>query len=138
MSVDTSAVRDEVEEMQERERIAWRVSCRRERERAKEREVQSEVSTNCTEVVATVGRGAVGDGRQSALGWRGGDEVCSFFVLLANATCFWQLFRPSAPDYKTYIFGIALQFLTIWLEKMMIFFHLILTSLRHYEYFHVV
>ena len=52
------------------------------------------------------------------------DEACSFFVLLANATCFWQLFRPSAPDYKTYIFGIALQFLTIWLEKMMIFFSL--------------
>ena len=84
MSVDTSAVRDEVEEMQERERIAWRVSCRRERERAKEREVQSvEVSSNYTEVVATVGRGAVGDGRQSALGWRGGEEVCSLNGLLS-------------------------------------------------------
>ena len=84
MSVDTSAVRDEVEEMQERERIAWRVSCRRERERAKEREVQSaEYSSNYTEVVASGGRGAVGDGRQSALGWRGGDEVCSFNVLLS-------------------------------------------------------
>ena len=72
MSVDTSAVRDEVEEMRERERIAWRVNCRRERERAKEREVQSaEYSSNYTEVEASGGRGAVGEGRQLALGWRG-------------------------------------------------------------------
>ena len=72
MSVDIPAVVvDEVEEMQERERIAWRVSCRRVKERAKEREA-AEVSSNCTEVVATVGRGAVGDGRQSSQGWRGG------------------------------------------------------------------
>ena len=84
MSLDTSAVRDEVEEMRERERITWRVSCRRERERAKEREVQSaKNSSNYTEVVASGGRGAVGEGRQSALGWRGGDEVCSFYVLLS-------------------------------------------------------
>ena len=78
MSVDIPAVVvDEVEEMQERERIAWRVSCRRARERAKEREVQSaDLSSNYTEVVATVGRGAVGDGRQSSQGWRGRKEVC--------------------------------------------------------------
>ena len=39
MSVDIPAVVvDEVEEMQERECIAWRVSCRRAREQAKERE----------------------------------------------------------------------------------------------------
>ena len=76
MSVDIPAVVvDEVEEMQERERIAWRVSCRRGREQAKEREA-AEVSSNCTEVVATVGRGVVGDGRQSSQGWRGGEEVC--------------------------------------------------------------
>ena len=75
MSVDIPAVVvDEVEEMQERERIAWRVSCRRAREQAKERE-GAEISSNCTEVVATVGRGAVGDGRQSSQGWRGRKEV---------------------------------------------------------------
>ena len=83
MSVDTSAVRDEVEEMQERERIAWRVSCRRAREQAKERELEvGKGPSSYTEVVATVGRGAVGDGRQSAHGWRRGEEVCSSNVLL--------------------------------------------------------
>ena len=84
MSVDIPAVVvDEVEEMQERERIAWRVSCRRAREWAKEMEGEAgEVSNSYTEVVATVGRGAVGDGRQSALGWRGGEEVCSSNILL--------------------------------------------------------
>ena len=83
MSLDTSAVRDEVEEMRERERIAWRVSCRRERERAKEMEVQSSTySSDYTEVVAVGGRGAIGDGRQSALELRGGNEVSAFYVLI--------------------------------------------------------
>ena len=88
MSLDTSAVREECEEMRERERIAWRASYRRERERAKEREMEAaSYASGYTEVVAVSGRGrenmgAVGDGRQSALQWRGGNEVSAFCSLI--------------------------------------------------------
>ena len=69
---------DEIEEKQERERIAWRINCRKAREQAKERELEAgEGSSSYPDVLATVGRGAVGDGRQSGLGWRGRKEVCS-------------------------------------------------------------
>ena len=87
MSVDIPVeIVDEIEEKQERERIAWRVSCRKVREQAKERELEAgEVSNSYTEVVATVGRGAVGDGRQSAHGWRGGKRyVHLMFYLILN------------------------------------------------------
>ena len=84
MSVDIPVeVVDEIEEKQERERIAWRKSCRMAREQAKEREREAgEGSNSYPEVLATVGRGVVGDGRQSGLGWRGRKEVCLSNVLL--------------------------------------------------------
>ena len=34
------------------------------------------------------------------------------------------LLRPPAPDFKTYIFGIALQFPKVWLKKMTMWQHL--------------
>ena len=73
MSVDIPVdIVDEIEEKQERERMAWRINCRKAREQAKERELEAgEGSSSHTEVVGTVGSGAVGDGRQSAHGWRG-------------------------------------------------------------------
>ena len=79
MTVDIpNEVVDEIEEKKDRERIAWRRSCRMARDQAREREVEAgEGSIDYPVVLATVGKGAVGDGRQSGLGWRGRKEVCS-------------------------------------------------------------
>ena len=79
MSVDIPIeVMDEIEERKDQERIAWRRSCRMARDQAREREVEAgEGSIDYPVVMATVGQGAVGDGRPSGLGWRGKEEVCS-------------------------------------------------------------
>ena len=79
LSVDIRLdVIDEIEERKDRERIAWRRRSRMARDLAIEREVASgEGSEDYPVVRATVGQGAVGDGRQSGLGWRGRKEVCS-------------------------------------------------------------
>ena len=82
MSVDILLeVVDEFEERKDRERIAWRRSCRLARDQAREREVEAgEGSTDYPVVMATVGQGAVGDGRPSVSGWRERKEVYSFNV----------------------------------------------------------
>ena len=79
MSVDIPLeVVDEIEERKDREHIAWRRSCRMARDQAREREVETgEGSVDYPVVMATVGQGAVGDGRPSGLGWRERKEVCS-------------------------------------------------------------
>ena len=79
MSVDIPFdVVDEIEERKDWEGIAWRRSCRMGRDRAREREAETGEGTVSYPVVkATVGQGAVGDGRPSGLGWRGKEEVCS-------------------------------------------------------------
>ena len=71
MSVDIPLkVMDEIEERKDRERIAWRRSCRMARDRAREREAETgEGTVNYPVVKATVGQGAVGDGWPSGLGW---------------------------------------------------------------------
>ena len=61
-------------------------------------------------MVATVGRGAVGDGRQSALGWRGGEEVCSLNGLLS----FKLVFNCSLIVQLTMVTWSAC--LTFWIE----------------------
>ena len=77
MSVDIPLeVIDEIEERKDRERIAWRRSCRMARDRALEREAETgEGAVSYPVVKATVG--AVGDGQPSGLGWREMKEVCS-------------------------------------------------------------
>ena len=79
MSVDIPFdVVDKIEEKRDHERIAWRRSCRLARDQAREREVETgEGSVDYPVVMATVGQGAVGDGRPSGLGWRERKEVCS-------------------------------------------------------------
>ena len=77
MSVDILLeVVDEFEERRDRERIAWRRSCRSARDRALEREVEAEEeAANYPVVKATVGQGVIGDGRGSVSGWRERKEV---------------------------------------------------------------
>ena len=77
MSVDIPhEVVDEFEERRDRERIAWRRSCRLARDRALERELEAGRETgNYPVVKATVGPGVVGDGRGSVSGWRESKEV---------------------------------------------------------------
>ena len=79
MSVDIPyEVVDEIEEKKDRECIAWRRSCLMARDQAREREVEAgEGSIDYPVVMATVGQGAVGDGRPSGLGWRERKEVYS-------------------------------------------------------------
>ena len=60
---------DEIEERKDRERIAWRRSCRMARDRAIAREAETGEGSSYPVVKATVG--AVGDGQPSGLGWRG-------------------------------------------------------------------
>ena len=62
---------DEIEEQRDRERIAWRSSCRLARDRALEREMEAGKEHGSYPVVkATVGHGVVGDGRGAVSGWR--------------------------------------------------------------------
>ena len=77
MSVDIPLeVIDEMEEQRDRERIAWRRSCRLARDRALEREIEAgKENVNYPVVKATVGHGVVGDGQGSVSGWRERKEV---------------------------------------------------------------